>query len=56
MGRHISERLLRHLLMARLRADVELAVHGGLDVEASGRLLQFYEDGLSGYTYLEERR
>ena len=44
-------------LMAKLRADVETAVRAGrFDVEASGRLLRFYEDGLNGYTYLEERR
>src|SRR6185436_7332463 len=29
---------------------------GRLDVEESGRLVQFYEDGLNGYTYLEDRR
>jgi arginine decarboxylase len=44
-------------LMSKLRSDVEAAVRGGrLDVEASGRLLRFYEEGLNGYTYLEERR
>jgi arginine decarboxylase len=43
-------------LMAKLRSDVETAVrNGSLDVEESGRLLRFYEDGLNGYTYLEER-
>jgi arginine decarboxylase len=43
-------------LMAKLRSDVEAAVRGGrLDYEQSGRLLQFYEDGLNGYTYLEDR-
>jgi arginine decarboxylase len=41
-------------LMAKLRSDVESAVRAGrLDVEESGRLLRFYEDGLNGYTYLE---
>jgi arginine decarboxylase len=25
-----------------------------MDFEESGRLLRFYEDGLHGYTYLEE--
>jgi len=31
------------------------AVRGGLlDYEESGNLLRFYEDGLNGYTYLEE--
>ena len=40
-----------------LRSDVETAVRGGrLDVEESGRLLRFYEDGLNGYTYLEDRQ
>jgi len=44
-------------LVAKLRSDVETAVRAGrLDVEESGRLLQFYEDGLNGYTYMEERR
>jgi len=43
-------------LVAKLRSDVEAAVRAGrLDVEESGRLLRFYEDGLGGYTYLEER-
>jgi arginine decarboxylase len=43
-------------LMAKLRTDVESAVRTGrLDVEDSGRLIRFYEDGLNGYTYLEER-
>ena len=27
-----------------------------LNYEESGRLLRFYEDGLGGYTYLEERQ
>jgi arginine decarboxylase len=44
-------------LIAKLRSDVETAVRAGaLDYEESGRLLQFYEEGLNGYTYLEERR
>ena len=44
-------------LLAKLRADVEAAVRAGrLDYEESGRLLRFYEDGLHGYTYLEEPR
>ena len=35
---------------------VEAAVRNGLlDYEESGRLLKFYEDGLNGYTYLEDR-
>jgi arginine decarboxylase len=44
-------------LVAKLRADVETAVRAGrLDYQESGRLLRFYEDGLNGYTYLEERQ
>ena len=44
------------MLVKKLRSDVEAAVRGGrLDYEESGRLLRFYEDGLNGYTYLEER-
>ncbi len=44
-------------LVAKLRSDVETAVRAGrLDFEESGRLLRFYEDGLNGYTYLEERQ
>jgi arginine decarboxylase len=43
-------------LVTKLRSDVETAVRAGrLDYEESGRLLRFYEDGLRGYTYLEER-
>jgi arginine decarboxylase len=42
-------------LVAKLRSDVEAAVRvGRLDFAESGRLLRFYEDGLNGYTYLEE--
>ena len=42
-------------LIGKLRTDVEAAVRAGrLDYEQSGRLLGFYEDGLNGYTYLEE--
>jgi arginine decarboxylase len=42
-------------LVGKLRTDVEAAVRAGrLDYEQSGRLLRFYEDGLNGYTYLEE--
>jgi len=44
------------VLTAKLRLDVEAAVRSGrLDYEESGRLLRFYEAGLNGYTYLEER-
>lgn len=44
------------MLVKKLRSDVEAAVRSGrLDYEQSGRLLRFYEEGLNGYTYLEER-
>ena len=44
-------------LIAKFRADVELAVRDGkLKFEEAGRMLRFYEDGLQGYTYLEEPR
>lgn len=43
-------------LSSKLRLDVEAAVRAGrLGYEESGRLLRFYEAGLDGYTYLEER-
>jgi arginine decarboxylase len=42
-------------LVRKLRNDVELAVREGkISYEESGRLLQFYEEGLQGYTYLED--
>jgi arginine decarboxylase len=42
-------------LISKFRTDVETAVREGrLDYEQSGRMLRFYEDGLQGYTYLEE--
>jgi arginine decarboxylase len=45
------------LLLTKLRNDVEAAVRAGkLDYEESGRLLRFYEEGMQGYTYLEERK
>jgi arginine decarboxylase len=44
-------------LVRKLRHDVELAVREGrMTYEESGRLLEFYEEGLHGYTYLEEPR
>jgi arginine decarboxylase len=44
-------------LVQKFRADVETAVRDGkLDFTQAGRFLQFYEDGLRGYTYLEEPR
>ena len=42
-------------LVRKLRHDVELAVRQGkITYEESGRLLEFYEEGLQGYTYLED--
>lgn len=41
-------------LMARMRRAAETALRAGrLSLEESRYLLRFYEDGLSGYTYLE---
>jgi arginine decarboxylase len=43
------------VLVSQLRKDVEAAVREGrMGYEESGRLLRFYEDGLHGYTYLED--
>ena len=42
-------------LLDMFRRDVERAVRENrIGYEESGRLLRFYEDGLYGYTYLEE--
>src|SRR5438046_3067974 len=42
-------------LVSRLRRDVETALREGrLSYEESGSLLRFYEEGLHGYTYLED--
>ncbi|MEO7648910.1 MAG: biosynthetic arginine decarboxylase, partial [Bryobacteraceae bacterium] len=42
-------------LITQLRRDVETALREGrMGYEESGRLLRFYEDGLHGYTYLED--
>ncbi len=42
-------------LIAGLRRSVEAAVREGrMGYEESGRLLRFYEEGLHGYTYLED--
>ena len=42
-------------LAEQFRRDVELAVREGrIGYEESGLLLRFYEDGLNGYTYLEQ--
>jgi arginine decarboxylase len=42
-------------LLEQFRLDVETAVMAGkIGYEESGRMLKFYEEGLYGYTYLEE--
>jgi arginine decarboxylase len=42
-------------LVAGLRKSVEAAVRDGrLGYEEAGRMLRFYEEGLHGYTYLED--
>jgi arginine decarboxylase len=42
-------------LAEKFRRDVEAAVREGrMGFEESGALLRFYEDGLNGYTYLEQ--
>ena len=42
-------------LFEQLRKDVEAALRDGkIGYEESGRLLRFYEEGLNGYTYLED--
>jgi arginine decarboxylase len=44
-------------LIGKLRSDVEAAVRDGrLGYEESGRVIRFYEEGLQGYTYLEDPR
>ncbi len=44
-------------LLASFRRDVEVALREGrIGYEESGRLLRFYEEGLQGYTYLEDGR
>ncbi len=44
-----------HDLIHRLQTSVERAVREGrLDHMEAGRFLKFYEEGLDGYTYLEE--
>ncbi len=43
------------MLLDQFRKDVEVAVREQrIGYEESGRLLKFYEDGLNGYTYLEQ--
>ncbi|HVX66602.1 MAG TPA: biosynthetic arginine decarboxylase [Bryobacteraceae bacterium] len=42
-------------LISQFRRDVESALREGrIGYEESGRLLRFYEDGMLGYTYLED--
>ncbi len=42
-------------LLEEFRLDVETALRDGkIGYEESGRLLRFYEEGLNGYTYLEQ--
>jgi arginine decarboxylase len=42
-------------LLEQFRKDVEAAVREGrIGYEESGALLKFYEEGLNGYTYLEQ--
>jgi len=42
-------------LLDQFRQDVEAALREGkIGYEESGRLLRFYEEGLNGYTYLEQ--
>jgi arginine decarboxylase len=42
-------------LIDQFRKDVETAVREQrIGYEESGRLLKFYEEGLQGYTYLEQ--
>jgi len=44
-------------LIRQFRNDVEMAVRENrLDFIQAGRLIRFYEDGLQGYTYLEDAR
>jgi arginine decarboxylase len=44
-------------LVGKLRTDIECAVRENkISYEEAGEFLQFYEDGLHGYTYLEEPR
>jgi arginine decarboxylase len=42
-------------LVTLLRRDVETALREGrMGYEESGQLLRFYEEGMNGYTYLED--
>jgi arginine decarboxylase len=43
------------MLLDQFRKDVETAVREGrIGYEESGALVRFYEEGLNGYTYLEQ--
>ncbi|HYP14054.1 MAG TPA: biosynthetic arginine decarboxylase, partial [Bryobacteraceae bacterium] len=43
------------MLLEQYRQDVEAALREGrIGYEEAGRLLRFYEEGLNGYTYLED--
>ena len=43
------------VLVERFRADVETAMRDGkIDYHEAGRLVRSYEEGMRGYTYLEE--
>jgi arginine decarboxylase len=47
----------KDMLTTRLQTAVETAVRKGrIDHTEAGRFIKFYEDGLNGYTYLEEPR
>ncbi len=42
-------------LVDRLQGSIEVAVKGGrISNQQAGRFIKFYEDGLNGYTYLED--
>jgi len=46
-----------NVLTKKMRTDVEQAVRENrIDFQECGRLLRFYEEGLQGYTYLEDAR
>ncbi len=45
----------RHSLLERIQSAVEEAVHDGrLSYQEAGECVRFYEEGLNGYTYLED--
>ena len=54
-AQNLSRLQIVGMLLEQFRVDVEAAVmEGRLGYEESGRLLKFYEEGLYGYTYLED--